>query len=149
MPWISNRDCRPRPHRFNPNTSTGEPDSEIAGKPILIEQSDESQTTQSGLVHRFDMAIEEPAVGTIGMAAVDLIILIDPKDMELSGGDSQTAPAGGVSHMEIACGLFHPIALKEFLKRAAPEGLWRIDPDSERLQPIGPRIRWIYWAKKY
>ena len=132
-----------------PDGIPGVPYSEIARKPILIEQSDESQTAQSGLVHRFDMAIEEPPVGTIGMTTVDLIVLIDSEDMELSGGDAQTPPAGGVSHMKISCGLFNPITLEEFLKGTAPQGLGRIDPDSERLQPIGPRIGRIYWAKKH
>lgn len=87
------------------------PDSEIAGETILIEQADETQSTQSGLVHRFDMAIEEPSVGTIGVTAMDLIILIDAEDMELPRRDAQTTTTGGVRKVEMPGGLFQSITL--------------------------------------
>jgi hypothetical protein len=51
----------------------------------LFKESDETQTTQSGLVHGFHVAIEKPAIGPVGMTAVDFIILIDPENMKLSG----------------------------------------------------------------
>lgn len=122
--------------------------SEIAGEPILIEQSDESQTAQTGLVHRFDMTIEKPPVGTIGMTAVDLMILVDAEDMELSCGHSQTSPTGGIGQVEMIGGLFDPIALEKLLKRPGPQGFRGIDPDAEGLEPIRPRTRWMGRTKE-
>lgn len=66
------------------------------------------------------MAIEKPSVGAVGVAAVDFVILIDPKNMELPGSDAQTTPTGGIRQMEITRRLFQPITLEEFLQRAAP-----------------------------
>ena len=51
------------------------------------------------------------------MTTMDLIILVDPEDMELPGGDTQTTPARRVGHMQIRGGLFYPVALENFLQR--------------------------------
>ena len=63
------------------------------------------------------MAIEKPTIGPVGMTAMDLIILVDPEDMELPGGDPQTTPARRVGHMQIRGGLLYPVALEDFLQR--------------------------------
>ena len=66
------------------------------------------------------MPIKKPAIGAVGMTAVNLIILIDSKDMKLPGSNAQTTPTSGISQVEVRGGLFYPLTLEKFLKRPRP-----------------------------
>jgi|GEM_PF-5561580 len=66
------------------------------------------------------MPIKKPPIGAVGMTAVYLIILIDSKNMKLSGGNAQTTPTSGIGQVKVRGGLFYALTLENFLKRPSP-----------------------------